>query len=243
MNSYQRICLAVAISACLCGPAARVSAEPSSATAKNVFIGNYGEVLRYPTSLEVSAKMRGVMEVVDFHRKTDAHDGARRPRPSLQAFLKEDIAQLIVTPRASSKFRSLGDLRAAKIAEMTKSGIDYRLEAEPAMALGAEAESFAILIGDPPTAMQFYAETPQVRCILTMRPRSAGSAYDRDFGEIRVSLAEFLTSNRDRKTDPPEPPISSGTPATKTPRLKSVTMIVALAVLLIAGGAALRRAP
>lgn len=242
MNPDRRTYLTLVTSVCLCGVAAPAYATASpSAAAKDVFIGNYGEVIRYSTTLGVSAKMHRDMEVVDFYRKSEVRDGARRSRPSLRTFSEEEVAQLIITPRDTSKFRALADLRVAKIAEMEKSQTRYRLEAEPALIQVPGLESFAITLGNPPMATQFYADTPRLRCILTMRPRVAGSAYDRDFGDVLASLATFLASNRRQEKVPSESKPPTETRANMTPRSHAALKIIILAGLLIAGVESLRR--
>lgn len=147
---------------------------------ESIFVGHYGEVLRFPSKFAVEAELRDGIEVVRFHDKTlDPYDMVRstipdtflasRRSPSPKEYVVENftpkrLMEVLVIPKSSPGYESLKALRQAKVKELESSGCKYRvsdMEDFP-------KDSFLAYITEPYGLRQLYSQSDKHFFILTI---------------------------------------------------------------------------
>lgn len=169
----------------------------------NVFVGKYGEVVSFRKNMSVRVQTPGDMEVVDFYLKERYQKGGfvhfdpATVKLTPEVFAREDLIQMIVAPIGASQFQNLADLRAAKEAELRTEGAEFIVLDTPYPMGDFTEGSFEVRTEKPYRLTQLYTQTPTHRFILTARrDRPGGDYFDRYYGDVRVSLAMFVSKSR-----------------------------------------------
>ncbi len=178
-----------------------------------MFVGHYGEVVEVPSNWSADVQLRGLTEVVYFHRKFDDDFGRKpfQPKPvdyKLENFAPTGLVELLVIPKnAPGGLGSLAKIRLAKEKELNQSGADYKISQETE---GGRWPSGTFHVGThrPYRLVQTYTESPGEFYILTLgeslEPGAFGLNADRvlDYrlaGDVvSDSLCKHLLAVHDR---------------------------------------------
>ena len=103
------------------------------------YVGRYGAVFKLNDDWQIVPSMRGKIEVLDYYPKyrDDLPPGSLdlfKPKPSdftPEKFSRLGLIQLVIIPRSSDAFRSLDELKKAKIDDLRASGVTFRVLDEP----------------------------------------------------------------------------------------------------------------
>ncbi len=168
------------------------------------YVGHFGEVFKLRGGEEIDAFMSGGAEVINLHSTFRPHrpgdDWVRfRTNPSdfePEKFTRLEMTQLIIIPRSSDAFRSLADLKEAKLRDLKASGVTFKVYDHPhfpAFRGDWPAGSFEIAVLAPYLLDQLYTATSSFTCILTSGidtpPSSVISSY---YGPLRYELAAWV---------------------------------------------------
>lgn len=195
---------------------------PSIATAnpsKNVFVGNYGEVLDVDSDWGVQAFMSGNTEIVRFYPKCDTFCFERNakklpvPGPADYSnpanFTPKRLMQLVVYAKATSDIKTLKELRALREKTLKDDRIECSTLKEKRdtpclifdMGPGTNwlpdelpRESFSVNIKAPYKLHQYYYQTAKLLIIFSV----GDPAGDGDAGAVKTlhnSLQSYLTEN------------------------------------------------
>ncbi len=215
LRRRRAVLLAAAALALLCraAPAApqpqSISPDPDPGTeiageAYVDYVGRYGEVFKLRGGWQIVPSMHGATEVLTLYPELDPRlpvTETRRLKPRASDFVPENFSpmsliQLLIIPRDSSSFRSLAELKAAKIADLRASGTRFRILDNPPFPLvrGRWPDgTFEARVEAPYRLTQLYVATPSYLCILTSGV-DAGGVTDllNRTGDLRYGLAEWL---------------------------------------------------
>lgn len=172
------------------------------------YVGRYGEVFKLNSDWQIVPEMQGKVEVINYYPKY-AHD---RPagslklfRPKASDFAPENfsrlgLVQLAIIPRSSDVYRSLDELKEAKIQNLQASGVRFQVldYPSPAPLNGSwPAGTFEIYVSSPYRLSQLYTATQNYLAILThgfdTPPATAILLHS---GMLKSGLTDWLVPER-----------------------------------------------
>lgn len=175
------------------GGSAQVGAVKKGPEGSSIYVGRYGEAIEFPYGWTAEPQLRGLTEVVYFHRKSHDNFGYRPFRPKaadykLENFAPMGLMELIVTPKnAPGGLRSLKDIRRAKERELKQNGVDYKIS-EVTNDSHWPPGTFHVEALRPYRLVQTYAESPKEFYILTV----GGRLEVGDYGLSNDRVLDYL---------------------------------------------------
>lgn len=161
----------------------------------SLFVGHYGEALKFPSNWAADAELHGETEAVFFHRKFEDKFEFTPFRPKASDYEPENITpmglmELIVIPRNSpGGLGSLAAIRSRKELELKKNGAEYRIIDETGEK-GWPRATFHVSISKPYRLWQTYSQSPGEFYILTV----GGAIGSGEFGLDQVRIENFRTA-------------------------------------------------
>lgn len=187
----------------------RTDADPGLAGEGFVaYTGHFGEVFKLRGGWQIDPFMSGGTEVINLYPKyrPDVPDSIDAFKPKAEDFKPENFSrlqliQLTIIPRSADAFRSIEELKKAKAADLSASGVGYKIVERPSFpaARGAWPEgTFEVTIESPYRLTQLYTATPSYLCILTSGVDTPPStAILRHSGFLYYALAAWLVPQAD----------------------------------------------
>lgn len=228
----------------------RPTANPGVAEEGYVdYVGRYGEVFKLRGGWTIAPFMSGDIEVLNLHPAT-RRQGPRRlllpfePKPSdfePEKFTELELIQLMIIPRSSAAFRSLDELKQAKLRDLKASGVAFYVLDRPHFPAfrGYWPEgTFEVIVERPYRLSQLYTATSSFTCILTTGldtpPSTAISAYYRG---LRYGLATWVVPQEEPAPDEsPSALIARGAAFQFTPVIRLTWALITGLGCLLAGG-------
>lgn len=198
----------------LCAQTIRPNPDPGITGEGYVdYVGHFGEVFKLRGGGTIDAFMSGGTEVINLYPKFQQGlpDGVLKPfRPKASDFKPEnftrlELIQLLIIPRSSGGFKSLEELKKAKIQDLEASGVRYRVFDQPifpSFHRDWPAGTFAINILAPYQLSQLYTATTAHLCILTAGLDTPPSTeIGNHSGALRSALANWVVPEEEPVLD------------------------------------------
>ncbi|MFA6030512.1 MAG: hypothetical protein WC969_11710 [Elusimicrobiota bacterium] len=140
---------------------------------ENVFVGHYGETLRFNFDYTAEAELHGEIEVVRFHQRNVDSENLLSPlirvRPEEyvpENFTRMRLMQLMVIPKnVPGGIGSLAELKLAKDKELARSGVGYEVMTDDVI---WPPDTFWVSISTPYQLFQRYTQSDRHIFILTV---------------------------------------------------------------------------
>lgn len=173
------------------------------------YVGNFGEVFKLNDDWQIVPSMRGEIEVINYYPKYRADHPPEsltpfKPKPSDFApgnFARMGLVQLLIIPRSADDFRSLDELRAAKVKDLQSSGVKFDVFDDPLpppLYGGWPKGTFEVKVRAPYLLTQLYTATSSYLCILTSGIDTPPSTWiDGHSGLLRFGLTNWLVPKRE----------------------------------------------
>jgi len=213
------------------------------------YVGRYGEVFKLRGGWDIDPFMSGDIEVINLHPGL-RQQGTRgiyrpfKPAPSdyePAKFTELALIQLMIIPRSSDAFRSLEDLKKAKLKDLAASGVSFKVLDRPffpAFRGDWPAGTFEIIVERPYRLAQLYTATSSHTCILTTGLDSPPTMYIRDhYDPLLYGLATWVVpQERPTPDESPAAIVAGGATFHFTPVIFLTWALITGLGCLLAGG-------
>lgn len=213
------------------------------------YVGRYGEVFKLRGGWTIAPFMSGDIEVLNLHPAT-RRQGPRKlllpftPKPSdfePEKFTDLGLIQLMIIPRSSDAFRSLNELKQAKLRDLKASGVAFHILDQPHFPAfrGYWPEgTFEVIVDRPYRLSQLYTATSSFTCILTAGIDTPPSIYIRDhYDGLLYGLATWVVpQKRPAPDESPSALIARGAAFQFTPVIWLTWAMITGLGCLLAGG-------